>query len=53
MLALIGPVFMYVLLDKISGVPPLEREMVESRGAAYRDYQARVSAMIPLPPKRQ
>ncbi|SIR32431.1 Steroid 5-alpha reductase family enzyme [Acidiphilium rubrum] len=53
LLALIGPVFMYVLLDKISGVPPLEREMVESRGAAYRDYQARVSPMIPLPPKRQ
>ncbi|MDX5931708.1 DUF1295 domain-containing protein [Acidiphilium acidophilum] len=51
--ALIGPVFMYVLLDKISGVPPLEREMVESRGAAYRDYQARVSPMIPLPPRRR
>jgi steroid 5-alpha reductase family enzyme len=53
LLALVGPVFMYVLLDKISGVPPLEREMVESRGAAYRDYQDRVSPMIPLPPKRQ
>ena len=53
LLALVGPVFMYWLLAKISGIPPLEREMVESRGDAYRDYQARVSPMIPLPPRRR
>lgn len=52
-LALAGPIFMYWLLAKISGVPPLEREMVESRGEIYRDYQARVSPMIPLPPRRR
>jgi steroid 5-alpha reductase family enzyme len=26
--------------------------MLASRGDAYRDYQARVSAFVPLPPKR-
>lgn len=53
LLALAAPAFMYVLLAKISGVPPLEREMLASRGDAYRAYQARVSPMIPLPPRRK
>ncbi|MBI1406878.1 MAG: DUF1295 domain-containing protein [Caulobacter sp.] len=50
-LALIGPAFMAWLLIKVSGVPPLEAAMLKSRGQAYADYQARVSAFIPLPPK--
>ncbi|MAB13253.1 steroid 5-alpha reductase family enzyme [Parvibaculum indicum] len=49
-LTLIGPVFMYWLLTRVSGVPMLEREMLASKGAAYEAYQARVSAFIPLPP---
>jgi len=49
--ALAGPAAMIWLLTKVSGIPPLEREMVQSRPAAYRAYQARVSAFIPLPPK--
>jgi len=51
-LALSAPAFMYWLLVHVSGVPPLEQQMLRSRGAAYREYQARVSAFIPLPPAR-
>jgi steroid 5-alpha reductase family enzyme len=48
-LALIGPVFMYVLLVHVSGVPPLEEHMLKSRGPEFRAYQARVSAFWPIP----
>jgi steroid 5-alpha reductase family enzyme len=50
---LAAPLFMYWLLAKVSGVPPLEREMLASRGDAYRDYQARVSPIVPWPPRRR
>jgi steroid 5-alpha reductase family enzyme len=49
--AILGPAAMVLLLTKASGIPPLEREMLESRGPAFAAYQARVSAFIPLPPK--
>lgn len=48
-LALIGPVLMYWLLVHVSGIPPLEQQMLRSRGAAYRAYQARTRAFVPLP----
>jgi steroid 5-alpha reductase family enzyme len=51
-LALFAPAFMYWLLVYVSGVPPLEQQMLRSRGEKYREYQARVSAFIPLPPAR-
>jgi steroid 5-alpha reductase family enzyme len=51
-LALSGPICMYWLLVHVSGIPPLEQQMLRSRGAAYRAYQARVSRFIPLPPRR-
>lgn len=50
-LALIGPAMMYWLLVHASGIPPLEAHMLRSRGDAFRDYQRRVSAFFPLPPK--
>jgi steroid 5-alpha reductase family enzyme len=50
--AWLGPAAMGYFLVKATGIPPLEREMLASRGDAYRDYQARVSAFVPLPPKR-
>jgi steroid 5-alpha reductase family enzyme len=50
--ALLGPAAMIWLLTKVSGIPPLEREMVADRGDAYRRYQEEVSAFLPLPPKR-
>jgi steroid 5-alpha reductase family enzyme len=42
---------MYWLLVYVSGIPMLEQQMLQSRGAAYTAYQARVSAFFPLPPK--
>jgi steroid 5-alpha reductase family enzyme len=51
-LALSGPLCMYWLLVHVSGIPPLEQQMRHSRGEAYRAYQARVSAFIPLPSRR-
>jgi len=51
--ALLGPAAMTWLLTCVSGIPPLEREMVLERGDAYRAYQARVSAFLPLPSKKR
>jgi steroid 5-alpha reductase family enzyme len=48
-LALIGPAFIYWLLVHVSGIPPLEAQMLRGRGDAYRDYQRRVRAFFPLP----
>ncbi len=47
--ALLGPAFMYWLLVHVSGIPPLEAQMLRSRGELYRAYQRRVSAFFPLP----
>lgn len=51
-LALAAPVFMYWLLVHVSGIPPLEAQMLRSRGDAFRAYQHRVSPFIPRPPSR-
>ncbi len=48
---LLAPIFMYWILVHLTGVPPLEDQMVKSRGDLYRDYQKRVSVFFPLPPK--
>lgn len=50
-LALLAPACITLLLTRISGIPPLEEHMLARHGAAYRDYQGRTSALIPLPPK--
>lgn len=52
-LACLGPIFMLWFLLKVTGVPLLEQRMLESRGEAYRRYQRRTSAFIPLPPKAE
>ena len=49
-LALAGPAFMYLILTRLTGVPPLEAAMLRSKGEAYRAYQARTSAFTPFPP---
>lgn len=51
--ALIAPAFMYWLLVHVSGIPPLEKHMVQSRGAAFAAYQQRVNAFWPGPARRQ
>jgi steroid 5-alpha reductase family enzyme len=49
--AVIGPACIYWLLRYVSGVPPLEAHMLETRGEAFRRYQARTSIFFPFPPK--
>jgi steroid 5-alpha reductase family enzyme len=48
LLSLLAPVLMYLTLRFASGVPPLEDAMLASRGDAYRQYQARTGAILPL-----
>ncbi|MEM1262544.1 MAG: DUF1295 domain-containing protein [Pseudomonadota bacterium] len=49
---IIAPVLMTFLLLKVSGVSLLEKSLSETK-PAYRDYVARTSAFLPLPPKPQ
>jgi steroid 5-alpha reductase family enzyme len=48
---LLAPAFMYWILVHVTGIPPLEEQMLRSRGERYRDYQARTSMFFPLPPQ--
>ncbi|WP_316163364.1 DUF1295 domain-containing protein [Bradyrhizobium sp. SZCCHNRI20481] len=48
--SLLAPLFMYWILVHVTGIPPLEQQMLRSRGDRYRAYQARTSAFFPLPP---
>jgi steroid 5-alpha reductase family enzyme len=50
--SLLAPIFMYWILVHVTGIPPLEAQMLRSRGEHYRDYQARTSAFFPLPPQK-
>ena len=49
---LLAPVFMYWILVHVTGIPPLEAQMLRSRGERYRAYQSRTSAFFPLPPHK-
>jgi len=49
---LLAPVFMYWILVHVTGIPPLEAQMLRSRGERYRDYQLRTSMFFPLPPQK-
>lgn len=48
---LLAPIFMYWILVHVTGIPPLEAQMLRSRGDRYRAYQSRTSAFFPLPPR--
>jgi steroid 5-alpha reductase family enzyme len=48
---LLAPIFMYWILVHVTGIPPLEEQMLRSRGDRYRDYQSRTSRFFPLPPQ--
>jgi steroid 5-alpha reductase family enzyme len=50
--ALLAPVFMYWILVHVTGIPPLEQQMLRSRGERYRDYQSRTGMFFPLPPQK-
>ncbi|MGB2955203.1 MAG: DUF1295 domain-containing protein [Anaerolineales bacterium] len=51
--ALISPVFITILLTRVSGVPMLEKRADEKWGdqADYEVYKKNTSVLIPLPPK--
>ena len=48
---LLAPAFMYWILVYVTGIPPLEEQMLRSRGERYRAYQSRTSKFFPLPPR--
>jgi steroid 5-alpha reductase family enzyme len=48
---LLAPIFMYWILVHVTGIPPLEAQMLRSRGERYRAYQSRTSMFFPLPQK--
>lgn len=50
-LALNAPVYIYWLLTRVSGVPPLEAHMKKTRPEAFARYAARTSIFFPRPPK--
>lgn len=50
--AIVAPAAILYTLLKFTGIPATEEQAVRSKGDLYRDYQARVSAFIPLPPKK-
>jgi steroid 5-alpha reductase family enzyme len=49
---LLAPAFMYWILVYVTGIPPLEQQMLRSRGERYRDYQSRTSMFFPLSPQK-
>jgi steroid 5-alpha reductase family enzyme len=49
-LALVPPVLLFVLLTRVTGIPPAEARALQRRGDAYRRYQAVTSSFIPWPP---
>ena len=50
--SLLAPALMYWILVYVTGVPPLEAQMLRSRGERYRDYQSQTSVFFPLPPRQ-
>lgn len=51
-LTLLGPIFMYVFLRYVTGVPHAERQSLRSRGDAYREYQQTTSVFFPWIPHK-
>ncbi len=48
---LVAPVLMLCSILFVTGLPPLEERLLRSKGDAYRAYQRRTSAFVPLPPR--
>jgi steroid 5-alpha reductase family enzyme len=53
LIALAGQAMILASILKVTGIPATEAQALRSRGDAYRAYQARVSAFLPRPPRRQ
>jgi steroid 5-alpha reductase family enzyme len=48
-LAFVAPAVMYWLLVYVSGIPPLEEQLLKTRPDAFRAYQSRTNAFFPGP----
>lgn len=55
LLTLISPLFIFLLLTRVSGIPLLEKRADKKWGgqADYEAYKARTSILVPLPPNNQ
>jgi steroid 5-alpha reductase family enzyme len=53
LVTLISPVFVFLLITRVSGVPLLEKHADETWGGQtdYEAYKARTSILVPLPPR--
>ena len=53
-ITMISPIFITLLLTKVSGIPMLERRADEKWGGQedYETYKANTSILIPQPPKK-
>jgi steroid 5-alpha reductase family enzyme len=49
--AIAAPILMYWLLVHVSGIPPLEKHLEQTRGAAFYAYRRRTSSFFPWPPR--
>jgi len=54
LVTLISPVFVFLLITRVSGVPLLEKHADKTWGgqADYEAYKAHTSVLVPLPPKK-
>jgi steroid 5-alpha reductase family enzyme len=48
-IGLLSPVCILYLLLRVTGIPATEEQSLRSKGEAYRRYQERTSAFVPLP----
>jgi steroid 5-alpha reductase family enzyme len=51
-IGIISPACILYLLLRVTGIPMTEEQSVRSKGDAYRRYQARTSAFVPLPTRQ-
>ena len=50
-IAFAGQAIILASIFGVTGIPPTERQAIQSKGEAYRQYQRRVSKFVPMPPK--
>jgi len=50
-IAFVGQAIILASIFGVTGIPPTERQAIQSKGEAYRQYQRRVSKFVPMPPK--
>ena len=46
-ISMVGPLFLLLLILKVSGIPLTEAQAIRSRGQAYKDYQLTTPAFFP------